>query len=416
MPPLSLVYSGDQLFTFYAIVGIALVCEGAEAWDAWLDRRDIGALRLVPWARGLVVLVVVYLALVGLTEIGQGIAGSRGGAQAPGDLVASGALILGAATICVVLFWRGTAGVPGLGGLRAGRPISWFALAAVTEAFAQNLAPGAGSASVAATIARPVSAGDLITGSLPYGVVGLLLVGPVVRRNLGDWLARLGAVPLRPAWTVLGGAAGIALVPALSDAFSVPGRDAWTVLRIGLAIAGAVVVAVPRTRWALRSAIRRRDGSETAAAIGRAHRLVGLAVGLLAAGAALSTVGMVAGAIGAGLPGDCIAQQEQVSQSLAGGEMGRSWFANLGIALAAGVDEEILFRGAIQPRFGIWISSFLFASFHLQYTCHGLPSVGDLQIVVLGVAFGLLRQRGGLLAAIAAHAAYDATILLGLSL
>ena len=84
----------------------------------------------------------------------------------------------------------------------------------------------------------------------------------------------------------------------------------------------------------------------------------------------------------------------------------------LGIAIAAGVSEEVLFRGALQPRFGILLSSLLWASFHLQYTCHGFPSVANLYILTLGLIFGALRNRGGLLAAVVAHVTYDASILL----
>jgi len=112
-------------------------------------------------------------------------------------------------------------------------------------------------------------------------------------------------------------------------------------------------------------------------------------------------------------PHDCIVEQEKVARSLQG--VGRSVSEQLGIAIAAGVCEELLFRGALQPRFGIFLSSVLWASYHLQYTCHGFPSVANLYILGLGLLFGALRDRGGLLAAIAAHATYDATILLDIS-
>ena len=79
----------------------------------------------------------------------------------------------------------------------------------------------------------------------------------------------------------------------------------------------------------------------------------------------------------------------------------------------AGTGEELLFRGALQPRVGILLASLLWASFHLQYTCHGLPSASNLYILLLGLVFGALRKRFGLGTAIAAHITYDATILLG---
>ena len=112
-------------------------------------------------------------------------------------------------------------------------------------------------------------------------------------------------------------------------------------------------------------------------------------------------------------PADCQVQQQQVAQSLQG--VDRTALEQFGIALSAGVSEELLFRGALQPRIGVLLSSVLWATFHLQYTCHGLPSVSNLYILLLGLVFGGLRKWSGLLAAIAAHVAYDAAILLGAS-
>jgi membrane protease YdiL (CAAX protease family) len=107
---------------------------------------------------------------------------------------------------------------------------------------------------------------------------------------------------------------------------------------------------------------------------------------------------------------DCLVQQGQVLQSLQG-DMRSPW-AQLGIALSAGICEELLFRGALQPRVGIVLSTILWASFHLQYTCHGFPQPPQLVIVLLGFVFGGLRRWGGLGAAVAAHVSYDASILL----
>lgn len=112
-------------------------------------------------------------------------------------------------------------------------------------------------------------------------------------------------------------------------------------------------------------------------------------------------------------PADCQVQQQQVAQSLQG--VDRTALEQFGIALSAGISEELLFRGALQPRIGILLSSVLWATFHLQYTCHGLPSVSNLYILLLGLFFGSLRKWSGLLAAIAAHVGYDAAILLGAS-
>lgn len=81
------------------------------------------------------------------------------------------------------------------------------------------------------------------------------------------------------------------------------------------------------------------------------------------------------------------------------------------IALAAGVGEEILFRGALLPRLGNVAAALLFAVLHAQYAI----SLATLEIFILGLILGLLRKRAGTTAAIIAHTGYD-MILLALSL
>ncbi|GAC1579534.1 MAG: hypothetical protein NVS3B24_13370 [Candidatus Dormibacteria bacterium] len=78
------------------------------------------------------------------------------------------------------------------------------------------------------------------------------------------------------------------------------------------------------------------------------------------------------------------------------------------LALAAGIGEEIIFRGAVQPRFGILAASVLFAVMHTQYAV----SLATLEIFILGIFLGLLRRRAGTIAAIIAHAGYDLILLM----
>jgi membrane protease YdiL (CAAX protease family) len=108
----------------------------------------------------------------------------------------------------------------------------------------------------------------------------------------------------------------------------------------------------------------------------------------------------------------CIQQQAQAEQAIVG--VGRTALEQIGVAVAAAVCEETLFRGALQPRFGIVLSSALWATYHLQYTCGGLPSFSNLYLLLLGLIFGGLRKWGGLWPAIFAHGVYDGIILLHL--
>lgn len=80
-----------------------------------------------------------------------------------------------------------------------------------------------------------------------------------------------------------------------------------------------------------------------------------------------------------------------------------------GVSLAAGVGEELLFRGAMQTEWGLAVASVLF----------GLAHVGGRSslmfggwVVLMGVVLGGLAQlSGGLLAPVVAHAVYDAAAI-----
>ncbi len=76
------------------------------------------------------------------------------------------------------------------------------------------------------------------------------------------------------------------------------------------------------------------------------------------------------------------------------------------LGVAAGVAEEVLFRGALQPRFGLIATAFLFAAVHTQY---GI-TFASLEVFVLGVGLGLLRQWSGTLTCVLCHAGYDITV------
>jgi membrane protease YdiL (CAAX protease family) len=79
----------------------------------------------------------------------------------------------------------------------------------------------------------------------------------------------------------------------------------------------------------------------------------------------------------------------------------------IAIALAAGVGEEVLFRGALLPRLGNVAAALLFAVLHAQYAI----SLATLEIFMLGLVLGLLRKRAGTTAAIIAHTGYDMVLL-----
>jgi uncharacterized protein len=72
------------------------------------------------------------------------------------------------------------------------------------------------------------------------------------------------------------------------------------------------------------------------------------------------------------------------------------------VSVAAGIGEEILFRGALQPRVGVVISSSLFAMLHVQYQLPGI-----VMIFAVGLALGLLKQWTSTTFTVIVHVVYD---------
>jgi membrane protease YdiL (CAAX protease family) len=92
---------------------------------------------------------------------------------------------------------------------------------------------------------------------------------------------------------------------------------------------------------------------------------------------------------------------QQVSESIFGG------LATVGgafaLGLSAGISEELLFRGAVQPRLGLLLASALFAIGHLQY---GL-TLAMLEMFCIGLVLGLVRRRTSTTICIIIHATYN---------
>jgi hypothetical protein len=84
-------------------------------------------------------------------------------------------------------------------------------------------------------------------------------------------------------------------------------------------------------------------------------------------------------------------------------------WVRLAAALSAGLVEETFFRGFLQPRVGLPLSTALFVLAHFAY---GQPFM-LVGVALLSVIYGLLaRRRGSVWAAAAAHAVFDAVQLL----
>jgi CAAX protease family protein len=76
------------------------------------------------------------------------------------------------------------------------------------------------------------------------------------------------------------------------------------------------------------------------------------------------------------------------------------------IALAAGICEETLFRGALQPRMGLVWTALVFTAVHTEY---GL-SLDAAAVLVLAVALGLIRRYANTTTSATCHVAYNAMV------
>lgn len=154
--------------------------------------------------------------------------------------------------------------------------------------------------------------------------------------------------------------------------------------------------------------LTRRDGSTVVKRLGLNLPAPWALAGALAAAVAFFGFGVAVDAIAHHVTPGLAKKVDAANSTLFGGLADP--LGVLTIAAAAGICEEVLFRGAIQPRLGLVLTSLLFASVHSQY---GL-SFDALAVFVLAIGLGLIRIAGGTTVAIATHVAYDALVGSGL--
>jgi hypothetical protein len=96
----------------------------------------------------------------------------------------------------------------------------------------------------------------------------------------------------------------------------------------------------------------------------------------------------------------------EATQGLFGG-IDSIWLG-LALALSTGVGEELLFRGAVQPRFGLVFTSLAFALGHLQYGV----SPALIQVFSMSIILGLTRRKANTTSCVVVHMLYNLTELL----
>jgi membrane protease YdiL (CAAX protease family) len=90
-------------------------------------------------------------------------------------------------------------------------------------------------------------------------------------------------------------------------------------------------------------------------------------------------------------------------------------FNPLWISLCAGVGEETLFRGALQPLLGLWVTSLIWTVLHYQTggfrTMNRMKAVYAVLVFLASVLLGIVFVQIGLIAAMVAHTVIDLVAL-----
>jgi uncharacterized protein len=104
---------------------------------------------------------------------------------------------------------------------------------------------------------------------------------------------------------------------------------------------------------------------------------------------------------------EALASPETIQEQTAAAEQIARAFGTLPLAfllsISAALGEEIMFRGALQPVFGLFTTSIFFAILHTQYSL----TPATLIIIVVAFVLGWLRNRQSTTSAIIAHFVYN---------
>ncbi len=132
-------------------------------------------------------------------------------------------------------------------------------------------------------------------------------------------------------------------------------------------------------------------------------RQIGISLGLVVP-LLIFAVGL--DAVGRQLQPERYAQLEAILKTMSSGVTNPA--IALLIGFCAGIGEELLLRGAVQPRLGIGLTALLFAVLHTQYGF----SFAIVGILVVGVILGYQRKYMNTTACIITHGAYNTVVFL----
>lgn len=248
--------------------------------------------------------------------------------------------------------------------------------------------------------------GDALLAALLLGIglgLGLPLLGPV-RTALARVLPMAAESPVDMAGLcVILGAIGFLFARSLASP-GAPSAEELAIDYVGLAAQAVafVLVAYAAVGWRIV-----RSGAAATARLGIVRpdaRTVAFGVGavpvcLILAGA----INAAANAVQPGLAEDLDIIVDQMTRLV------QNPIGAVALGVSAGVGEEAIFRGAIQPRFGIVLTSILFAMPHAPQ--YGL-NLALLGLVAVSVVLGLERKYLNTTAPMITHALYNAVVVM----
>jgi uncharacterized protein len=128
--------------------------------------------------------------------------------------------------------------------------------------------------------------------------------------------------------------------------------------------------------------------------------LAGVGLGI-AMGAAITVVELLLSKAGIATDADVSKLSEQLL-----GPLTQSAFGIITLGVAAAIGEESIFRGALQPRFGLLLATLLFALMHSTYGF----SLATLIVFGVGLVLGIVRLRSNTTTSMLVHAFYNMTL------
>lgn len=231
--------------------------------------------------------------------------------------------------------------------------------------------------------------------------VGLGLVLPLVK-SVRNQLARISPFDPRSAIDMAGLCVALGLTAFLATSTSTTPSvsDSALISQVVIFVAlGYTAVGVGISRTFKEATIRLGIERPTLKSAGVGLGFVGVAL----------VISAVASGLSVAIQPDVSDKIQQTLQNMTSNVQNPAGAVLLGLSAAIG--EEVLFRGALQPRFGIIVTSLIFAALHTQYGF----SITTLGILGIGLMLGYERKKYGLPASIITHAVFNILSVLALT-